>query len=77
MVHPQISVRLAPKQLEQIDALVAAGDFGNRGEFIQYAVRKILMNYESRSPPPPTKMSKGLSGIAAGLMSFNSRFFRR
>ena len=52
MVHPQISVRLAPKQLEQIDALVAAGDFGNRGEFIQYAVRKILMSYENRSPPP-------------------------
>lgn len=53
MVNPQISVRLAPKQIAQIDALVAAGDFGNRGEFIQYAVRKILMNYENRSPPPP------------------------
>lgn len=67
MVHPQISVRLAPKQLEQIDALVAAGDFGNRGEFIQYAVRKILMSYENRSPPPPIRAGQGNKPrVAAG-----------
>ena len=55
MVTPQIGVRLAPNQIAQIDALIAAGDFGNRSEFVQYAVRKILMSYENRSPPPPNK----------------------
>lgn len=71
-----VSARFNAEIIAKIDSLVSNGDFGSRGEFVQYAVRKILLTYESRSPPPPTKMSKGLSGIAAGLMSFNSRFFR-
>ena len=47
-----VSARFNAEIIAKIDSLVSNGDFGSRGEFIQYAVRKILLTYESRSPPP-------------------------
>lgn len=49
--NPQLCIRLTSGQLAAIDVLVDSGDFGNRSEFVQYAVRKILMNYEGRGAP--------------------------
>ena len=48
-----VSARFNAEIIAKIDSLVTNGDFGSRGEFVQYAVRKILMSYENRSPPPP------------------------
>ena len=47
-----MSARFNAEIIAKIDSLVTNGDFGSRGEFVQYAVRKILMSYENRSPPP-------------------------
>ena len=46
MANPQIGVRLSPQQLAIIDALVESGDFGSRTEFVQYAVRKMLLQLQ-------------------------------
>ena len=61
MVNPQIGVRLTPEQLRIIDNLIESGDFGNRSEFVQYAVRKLLkeIGEDWRRLPPP--MIKGQS----------------
>ena len=63
-----VSARFNAEIIAKIDSLVTNGDFGSRGEFVQYAVRKILMSYESRSPPPPIKAGQGKNnpGVAAG-----------
>ena len=55
MVNPQIGVRLTPEQLRVIDNLIESGDFGNRSEFVQYAVRKLLkeIGEDWRRLPPP------------------------
>lgn len=43
-----IGARFPDEILKEIDKLVESGDFGSRGEFVQYAVRKILKNYDKR-----------------------------
>lgn len=51
-----ISARFSEDLIRKIDKLVESGDFGSRGEFVQYAVRKILKQAEegkNRFPPPP------------------------
>lgn len=62
MSNPQIGVRLTPAQLNTIDKLIAAGEFGNRSEFVQYAVRKILKeiddNWNRLTPPRLREGSK-------------------
>lgn len=45
-----VSARFSEEILSKIDELVKSGDFGSRGEFVQYAVRKMLKNYEGRLP---------------------------
>lgn len=50
MVNPQVGVRLAKEQLDAIDVLIESGEFGNRAEFIQYAVRKMLKEFKGRAP---------------------------
>lgn len=50
-----IGARFREDILAQIDALVDSGDFGSRGEFVQYAVRKMLQNYEGRGAAPAVK----------------------
>lgn len=50
-----IGARFREDILAQIDALVDSGDFGSRGEFVQYAVRKMLQNYEGRGMTPAVK----------------------
>ena len=53
-----ISARFSGELVEKIDQLVKSGDFGSRGEFVQYAVRKILKQFEegkNRFPPPMIK----------------------
>lgn len=47
-----VGVRLSAEDLERIDELISAGDFGSRSEFARYAIRKMLKNYDGRSPPP-------------------------
>ena len=60
-----ISARFSEDLIRKIDKLVESGDFGSRGEFVQYAVRKILKQAEegkNRFPPPPLiKKSAGAS----------------
>lgn len=48
MKSEQITVRFTPEQFAEIDKLIESGDFGNRTEFIQYAVRKMLKEFEKR-----------------------------
>lgn len=45
-----ITVRFTVEQIADMDALIESGDFGNRSEFIQYAVRKILKEFNGRMP---------------------------
>lgn len=45
-----VGVRLSAEDLERIDELIISGDFGSRSEFARYAIRKMLKNYEGRSP---------------------------
>ncbi len=40
--HEQVSVRLAPHEMEQIDILVGAGYFLNRSDFLRSTVREKL-----------------------------------
>ena len=49
-----ISARFNAELLAKIDKLVESGEFGSRGEFVQYAVRMILKQCEEgwkRLPP--------------------------
>lgn len=48
MKSEQITVRFTPEQFQEMDKLIASGDFGNRTEFIQYAVRKMLKSFKER-----------------------------
>jgi hypothetical protein len=62
MPNPQIGVRLSPQQLAFIDKLIESGEFGNRSEFVQYAVRKVIIPFEEgkkRLPPPLIKRPCG------------------
>lgn len=51
MANPLIGIRFTPEQIAAIDRLIESGEFGNRSEFIQYAVRKMLKTFESRTLP--------------------------
>ena len=42
MVNHQLGVRLTDEQYAAIDKLIESGEFGNRSEVVQYAVRKFL-----------------------------------
>ena len=62
-----ISARFSEDLIRKIDKLVESGDFGSRGEFVQYAVRKILKQVEegkNRFPPPLIKRPGGRSTSA-------------
>ena len=62
-----ISARFSEDLIRKIDKLVDSGDFGSRGEFVQYAVRKILKQAEegkNRFPPPLIKWPGGRSTSA-------------
>lgn len=43
-----VGVRISAEDLERIDQLIAAGDFGSRSEFARYAIRKMLKSYDKR-----------------------------
>lgn len=60
MVNPLVGVRLTQDQLAAIDKLIDSGEFGNRSEFIQYAIRKMLKTFESRTPPLKGGGGKGI-----------------
>ena len=53
MKSEQLNVRLTPALLAEIDKLVESGEFGNRVEFVRYAIRMTLKDFDGRSPPPP------------------------
>ena len=56
MVNHQLGVRLTDEQYAAIDKLIESGEFGNRSEVVQYAVRKFLKEVKEgwkRLPPPP------------------------
>ena len=56
MKSEQLNVRVSPTILQEIDKLVESGEFGNRVEFVRYAIRMTLKQFEggkSRYPPPP------------------------
>ena len=56
MVNHQLGVRLTDEQYAAIDKLIESGEFGNRSEVVQYAVRKFLKEVGEgwkRLPPPP------------------------
>lgn len=48
MTKEVICARFDEEIISKIDALIESGDFGSRGEFVKFAVRKILKNYEKR-----------------------------
>lgn len=48
----QVGVRLSPEDVAKIDKLIEAGEFGDRGEFLRYCVRKKLKEVGDRLPPP-------------------------
>lgn len=51
MVSEQLNVRVSPALLDEIDALVESGEFGNRVEFVRYAIRMTLKGFKGRNPP--------------------------
>ena len=67
MVNPFCGVRLDADSREQIDELIANGDFSNYAEFIKYAVRKTLATYKGRSPPPLGVIEGSARGTAIAL----------
>lgn len=50
--NQQVNVRFPPEIMSRIQTLIDSGDFGNAVEFVRYAVRKTLKDYDERSPPP-------------------------
>ena len=53
------SIRLTPEIERQIEDLIDSGEFGNRTEFIMYAIRMTLKNYSGRLTPPPPLRRRG------------------
>ena len=56
MKSEQLNVRVSPAILSEIDKLVDSGEVGNRVEFVRYAIRMTLKEFEGgrkRPPPPP------------------------
>ena len=49
MYDPVITIRLPEAIVQQIDSLIADGEFGTRAEFVKYAVRQTLKRYEGRT----------------------------
>ena len=47
----QINVRLEQSTIDQINQLIADGEFYSMAEFLRYACNQILKRYEGRSPP--------------------------
>ena len=47
----QINVRLEQSTIDQINQLIADGEFYSMAEFLRYACNQILKKYEGRSPP--------------------------
>lgn len=71
MANTQLGVRFPPEILAAIDDLVESGDFGNRCEFVQFAVRKMLMSYDGRGrtdTPPPHKIAISFPAISEGVV---------
>lgn len=54
MIH--CNFRLPTDIVTQIDELIECGDFGDRSEFIRYAIRKTLMVYGGRCQTPSSKI---------------------
>lgn len=50
MTSEVISARFDAALLKKMDELIESGDFGSRGEFVQFAVRKMLKEYKGRMP---------------------------
>lgn len=44
----QVNIRMTQSEIEQIDKLIENGDFENRTEFVRYAVRKFLKNWDGK-----------------------------
>lgn len=55
-----IGARFPADILAKIDALIESGDFGSRGEFVQFAVRKTLKSLEDGTLPPRGGGERGL-----------------
>lgn len=69
MVNHQLGVRLTDEQYAAIDKLIESGEFGNRSEVVQYAVRKFLKEVGEgwkRLPPPPLIKRPGGTPTSAG-----------
>lgn len=47
-----VGVRLSPEDVAKIDKLIEQGEFGDRGEFLRYCVRKKLLENTDRLSPP-------------------------
>lgn len=52
MKSEQLNVRVSPAILQEIDKLIESGEFGTRVEFVRYAIRMTLKDFDGRSPPP-------------------------
>ena len=48
----QINVRLDQSTIDQINNLIAEGEFFSMADFLRYATIQTLKRYEGRSPPP-------------------------
>lgn len=48
----QINVRLDQSTIDQINELIAQGEFFSMADFLRYASNQLLKRYEGRSPPP-------------------------
>lgn len=51
MATRQINIRLPLDLLDEIDVLIKSGDFGDRAEFVKYALRKTIKSYSDRGKP--------------------------
>lgn len=48
MPSEQLNVRISPNILAEIDKLIESGEFGNRAEFVRYALRMTLKSFDKR-----------------------------
>lgn len=61
MASRQVNMRVPIELLDEIDRIIKSGDFGDRSEFIKYAIRKTLQNYSGRGQnPPPLVRREGI-----------------